>query len=389
MTSVRLLSLVTLVSPDGAYGGPVRVAINQARALIHRGHDVTVAGGQRGFGSDVPTQIDSVPVSLFPVRTVVPGIGFAGLAAPALQRWLTQHAHEYDIIHVHAARDFVTLRAAAWLQRHRVPYVLQTHGMIDPSGNRLAAPLDALVTRRVLRSAQHVFYLTDRERNDLSTVARSPIALRELRNGVPTPTSAPLAPQAAGTPREVLYLARLAPRKRPAAFVEMAQRVAADYPGTRFRLVGPDEGEGPSVSHMMDASAPRVDVAWEGGVDPDQTGDRMARASIYVLPAIDEPYPMSVLEAMAMGLPVVITDSCGLAALVRATGTGIVVDDSVASLVAGVRQLLDDPDRARAMGTAGAALMRTDFSMDAIAVELETAYRSSSGERQPVDPEHP
>lgn len=381
---MRVLSLVTLVSPDGAYGGPVRVAVNQARALIERGHDVTVAGGQRGFGMAVPTEIDRVPVALFPVRTVVPGIGFAGLAAPSLQRWLTQHARDFDIIHVHAARDFVTLRAASWLERHGVPYVLQTHGMIDPSANPLAAPLDALATRRVLHSARHVFYLTDRERKDLATVARGPIALRELRNGVPAP-GWPLLPPGQDLSPEVLYLARLAVRKRPAVFVAMAQDVAATYPETRFRLVGPDEGEGQTVARMIDACAPRVDVAWEGAMDPDETGERMARAAIYVLPAIDEPYPMSVLEAMAIGLPVVITDSCGLAPMVRATNSGVVVDDSLASLVAAVSHLLEDPDRARAMGIAGAAAMQTDFSMAAVAEELETAYRTSSGKPQLPD----
>lgn len=79
---MRILSVVTLVSPDGAFGGPVRVALNQATALRELGHDVTLAAGGRGF-DEPPTELDGVPVRLFPARTVVPGIGFAGLSSPA------------------------------------------------------------------------------------------------------------------------------------------------------------------------------------------------------------------------------------------------------------------------------------------------------------------
>lgn len=368
---MRILSLVTLISPHGEYGGPVRVALNQAEALQKRGHDVTVAGSQRGYGSDVPTVIGTVPVSLFPARTVVPGIGFAGLAAPALQRWLARAARQADIVHIHAARDFVTLPAADWLRRHRIPYVLQTHGMIDPSKNPLAIPLDAALTRRALRAARHVFYLTEEEKRGLTTVAGASLRLRELPNGVPQPPAF-----SAEHPRtEVLFLARLAPRKRPAHFVDMARLVAASFPDASFRLVGPDEGEGPNVAQRIAALAGSVDIAWEGALPPETTTERMSRAAIYVLPSVDEPYPMSVLEAMALGLPVVITDTCGLAPLVRSSGCGIVVDDSTASLVAAVVRLLGGPELAASMGRAGARIARERLSMSSIAAALEQAYR--------------
>lgn len=366
---MRVLSLVTLVSPDGAYGGPVRVALNQARALNERGHEVTLAGGQRGFGAHVPTEMETVPVSLFPVRTVLAGTGFAGLASPALHRWLSSAVTGVDIVHVHAARDLVTLRAADWLRRHHIPYVLQTHGMIDTSRNALAVPLDAVMTRPTLRAAQHVFYLTPRERSDLINVGGSALRLRELPNGVPRPTS---TTERAGS--EVLYLARLAARKRPASFIEMAERLARAFPQASFRMVGPDEGEGDAVRRRISTLTGTVDIAWEGPLEPGQTTARMEHAGIYVLPAVDEPYPMSVLEAMAVGLPVVITDSCGLAPIIRSTGSGIVVDDSVDSLTAAVRMLLDDSELARSMGSAGARTARERFGMPKIAETLEAAY---------------
>ena len=78
----------------------------------------------------------------------------------------------------------------------------------------------------------------------------------------------------------------------------------------------------------------------------------MSQAGVYVLPSIDEPYGMSVLEAMSVGLPVVITESCGLASLVRTTGSGVVTDPSLEGLVEGVRAIISDPAAARRMGEA-------------------------------------
>lgn len=369
---MRILSVVTLITPLGEYGGPVRVALNQARELIAQGHDVLVAGAARGFDGPLPRQVDGVPVALFPARTVMPRIGFAGLAAPGLQRRLAKLAADADVVHIHAARDFVTLPVAAWARRRKLPYVLQTHGMIDRSANALARPLDATLTRRVLRGAKCVFFLTDRERDDLVTVAGPRLRLQRLANGVPVPAT----PRADSTSSEVLYLARLAPRKRPDAFVEMALRVAQQFPNVSFRLVGPDEGKADEVMRQIGAADQPFDIKWEGPLAPELVTERMARASIYVLPSIDEPYPMSVLEAMALGIPVVITESCGLASLVRESGAGIVVDTAVGSLASAVERLLADPTLGETMGAAGRRLTRDSLGMPAVAAALCSVYAS-------------
>jgi len=369
---VRILSIVTLVSPTGEYGGPVRVALNQARALAERGHEVLVAGAHRGFTGAPPRRMEGVRLALFPARTLLPGAGFAGVASPGLYRRLAALTRGVDIVHVHAARDLVTMPAVDWLRRHGVPYVVQTHGMIDESGNPLARPLDAALTRPGLRGARRVFHLTDRERADLIAVAGDGLRLEELPNGVPMPDA---RADGSGDP-EVLYLARLAPRKRPAAFVEMAERVALRFPSARFRLVGPDEGEGRAVRARIEGLSGSADVQWEGPLNPSLTTDRMSGASVYVLPSVDEPYPMSVLEAMALGLPVVITDSCGLAPAVAEAGAGVVVDESVDALTAAVESMLADPEAARTMGAAGRAFTRDRLAMPAIAEQLERAYRA-------------
>lgn len=367
---MRILSVATLISPHGEYGGPVRVAVNQARALMARGHEVTLAAATRGFGDEVPVDIEGVPVHLAPAVTLLPRTGFAGVGSPKLWSWARGHVADFDVVHVHAARDLVTLPIAAIARRHGVPYVLQTHGMIDQSSNPLARPLDAALTRRVLRDAHRVFHLTELERLSLVAVGGDGLRLEELPNGVPMSDIAP----ATGSPR-VLYLARLAPRKRPGVFVSAAEALAREFPDAAFRLVGPDEGEGDRIGMATErARSAGVDIEWEGPLAPEMTTKRMAEATVYVLPSIDEPYPMSVLEAMSVGLPVIVTETCGLAPVVRQASAGLVVDHSTDALIDAMRRLLAEPVAAVAMGQSGRDFVRDRLGMAAIAERLEAAY---------------
>ncbi len=368
---MRLLHVATLVSPDGAFGGPVRVAENQVAALRARGHDVVLTAGQRGFADGLPTPVDGS--RLFPALQL-PGTGFSGLLAPAMLRWLRTALRGVDAVHVHLGRDLVTLPAAVLALQAGVPLVLQTHGMVVASRHPLAAPLDALLTRRALTGASSVLYLTQDERAGLQAVVRGAgLPLRALGNGVPvTERPAPLPARP-----EVLFCARLHRRKRPGMFVRMAERLLREGIDASFVLVGPDEGEGQEVQAAVGRVADASRLRWEGALPPSRTLERMQRSSLLVLPSVDEPYPMSVLEALSVGRPVVVTDSCGLAPSVQQSGCGTVVDESEDALVAAVGALLREPATLAAMAAACLPAVAEHFSMDAVADVLEDVYAAA------------
>ena len=370
---MRILHVVTLVSPDGAFGGPVRVAENVARELVRRGHDVTVAAAESGYAAgEAPTELGGAPLLTFAARRVAPG-GFSGLNAPGLQSWIRAHAEGLDVAHVHLARDLVTLPAAASLRRRGVPYVVQPHGMVVESDHRLAGPLDALLTRRVLDGAGAILHLTPAERSGLLAIGADESLLRELGNGVPDVADPAPLPERT----EVLFLARLQERKRPLAFVRTARTLLAEGVDTSFVLVGPDEGQGDAVRAEIDAQGDPDRLRWEGALPPTRTLERLSQASLIVLPSIDEPYPMSILEAMSVGRGVVVTDTCGLAPAVAEHGAGVVVDATQSALDDAVRGLLQRPGALTEVGGRALTASREHFGMRAVVDRLESLYAAA------------
>ncbi|MDN3496517.1 glycosyltransferase [Planococcus sp. APC 4015] len=373
---MRILHVVTLLSPDGRYGGPVEVAEQLARASARRGDAVTIAAGAIGYRSAHPRRVDGVGYRLYRVIGGAARFRFSHLVAPGLWAWLWRHGRTADVVHLHLSRDLIMIVSALiLLARVRMPgspaVIVQTHGMVVPATGFLARVMDAAATRPILRSASAVLCLNDRE-SELVRAVEPSARVRVLRNGVRLPADA-----AEMSSREVLFLARINARKRPVEFVRMGAVLADRWPDVRFTLVGPDGGAGAEVREAI-AAAGRPTISWEGAVRPADVHRRIAAASLYVLPAADEPFGMTIVEAMASSRPVVVARSGALADEIERSGAGVVFDDTAAGLVAAVEKLLADPGEALDMGARGRSLVEREFSIDVVAAELTAIYRAAT-----------
>lgn len=369
---MKIAHVVTYISQDGAFGGPVSVAFAQAAALAAQGHEVTVyAASDLAHGFEC--RRDGFSVRTVPARRIARGLGFAGMFAPGLWATLREVAPQLDVAHIHLGRDLVTLPLAMKLQRAGVPLVVQPHGMIDRSTHVLAAPVDALGTRRILTAAGQVLVLTEEERHEILRIAPS-ARTSLIVNGVPLNG----APPYEGRAEDVLFLARLHRRKRPMTFVEMAELVAEARQTTRFTIAGPDEGEGAAVRDAISRSRYRDRIRLVGAVKPQEVSDLLARSAVYVLPSVGEVFPMTVLESFGAGTPVVTTDSLGIASDCVRYGAAIVTDGTAQGLAQAVDRVLSDRAVVEGLRSGAQAYMRQELDIDAVARRLLAAYRELS-----------
>lgn len=369
---MRILQVLTYTSADGAYGGPVAVARAQCAELARRGHEVSLVTGWDGIER---TEVEGVRVLPRPVRRV-PGMGFAGLAAPHAWMDVRRLARTADVVHLHYARDLVQLPAAALVPRG-TPLVLQAHGMVRPDERLAAKALDGLFVRRTYRQAAAHLCLTHAEEIDVPRVGSTNGTIERIRNGVPLP---PDRAAWAATPR-VLFLARLQERKRPVAFVEMAARLLSAGVRAEFVLHGPDEGELPAVNAAIERHGIAEHVRYGGALAPHDVPRVLADAQAYVLPSVREVFPMALIEAMAAGLPSLLTTDNGVATELAERGTALVTPEDPASMAAALAPVLEDRDAWGRLASSAREDVRRHFSPEAVADRLEDVYAQARTRR--------
>ncbi|MGA6169243.1 glycosyltransferase [Streptomyces sp. NPDC012600] len=378
---MKILHVVTLHTPDHAFGGPTRVALNLSKVQRAAGDDARIMALGDGFpDGELPSHVEGVPVHLFQARHVLPMFEVSGITSAALLRTARRMMRGADLVHVHLMRDLVTLPAALLALATRTPLVVQTHGMIDPTEKRVAQLTDLLGVRKVLREADAVLHLTEMERLDVNAVAAPVPLTRTVRlvNGVRPQERKPA--REPGRPPTVLYLARVQERKRPEDFVSAMPHVLARHPDARFVLAGPDTGALAGTLALARKLGVMDSLDHRGPLEHDEVLAAGREADVYVLPAIEEPFPVSVLEAMSVGTPVVITRTCGQGPDVAEAGAGRVIDSRVGEDAANARKVADailellEPEAAEQAGKAAWELVNEQFTIDAVTATLRRTY---------------
>jgi glycosyltransferase involved in cell wall biosynthesis len=302
--------------------------------------------------------------------------------SPASLLWFQARARSFDVVHVHLARDLLTLPLAWLAVLLRLPLVVQAHGMVIPDARPLVKVLDRLVTRPVLRRAAVVLALTELEAEQLRAMGVPPERLALLPNSVVIP-----AERAAFAERSplVMYLSRLAERKRPVAFVRMAAEVAARRPDVRFELWGPDEGELPAVREAIEAFGLGERCTYRGATAPGEGQRILSGSQVMVLPSMAEPFALVVLESLSIGLPCVITTDTGLSDRLRASKAAMVTDGSPGEMAAAVLALLDSRTTWQDMSQVAIAVAADQFAPRAVAAALAAHYERAVAGRRGAD----
>jgi hypothetical protein len=199
---------------------------------------------------------------------------------------------------------------------------------------------------------------------------------RIVRNGVPVP------PPPARVEREgglvVGTVGVLSRRKGTDIFIEAARIARERNPELRFELVGaPTDPLDADWAEGVLAAAPRAGVIHMERAD---VGRKLGEWDLFALPSRSDPFPLSSLEAMAHGLPVVATAVDGLVEQVSERTGALVPPEDPAALAAAILDLAARPPEERAaLGSAGRERVLAEFTIDRQVAELDSAYRAAVG----------
>lgn len=278
------------------------------------------------------------------------------------------------LVHVHLAS-----RASFWRKSGffllafaaGVPAILHLHGAeFAQFYERECGPLRRRFVRFVFNRAARVVVLSEGWQRWVQGMSSNP-HVEPIYNPVLLPPASAWEGRSHGA---VLSLGRLGARKGSFDLLAAAARVAPQVGALELRLGGDGELEAVRACAAQLGIASHLNLlGWVGGEGKQR---QLALASLYALPSYNEGLPMSVLEAMAAGLPVLATPVGGIPEAVADGVEGfLVAPGDVDALAARLGQLLRDGELARRMGAAARRKVETTFCSDAVLPRVERLYR--------------
>jgi glycosyltransferase involved in cell wall biosynthesis len=254
-----------------------------------------------------------------------------------------------------------------------VPVVLHVHGANFDKFLDALPGVGRWLARWLARRAARIVVLSEEWRANLAQ--RLPGAhLAVIVNGVPIPEARTQAPDDDGA-TSILFLGNLGKRKGVWDLLEAAEQL----PDTaRLILVGGEEEPGIAKEFVAALGRRHLEskVEYAGPAFGAEKHQWLARARIFVLPSYAEGLPISLLEAMAAGLPVVVTPVGGIPTVIRDGEEGLLVQPGdVAGLASALNRLLEDAGLRQRLGNAARARCTERFGIENVARAYLDLYR--------------
>jgi glycosyltransferase involved in cell wall biosynthesis len=341
---MKVLHVISSIDPR--HGGVTEALRQLAEVSIKLGSTVEVAT------LDAPGQEFLTEFS-FPIHALGPGKTHFQYCPP-LKAWLHNHIKAYDIVVIHALWQYHTVAVRQAAICHGVPYVVYPHGMLDPYF-KIAHPLKHAkkwlfwpwADYRVLRDAEAVLFTTEEER----LLARKSFWLYSAKEvvvnlGTARPAGDPVAqreafytlyPELRGK-KIALFLGRIHPKKGCDLAIQAFSRTLSPDENWRLVMAGPDQVEWRADLEKLSERLGVADqVIWTGMLQGDAKWGAIRTSQFFFLPSHQENFGVVVAEALACGIPALISNKINIWREVQESGAGLVAADTEAGAI----ELLD------------------------------------------------
>ncbi len=255
-------------------------------------------------------------------------------------RWLRQNAHRFDIFHGIDVFDN-TLRPAVYAEKLGLPALIKPAqskaGFI--SANRIYRIFGlAYLRRRLIRKVSAVVAINDEIYNDLLSYDVKPDRIHKISNGVDTRIFHPVEESVKHALRKdlgysdtdfiVLFVGAIIPRKQPHLMIEAVKKLIHEYPNLKVILLGPLQDTqycNNLVEHAQHLSI-QTHIHFAG--HQTEVAKFYQMADVFCLPSKNEGMPNSLLEAMACGLPGIVSPISGITEILKNQVHGLYITNN-------------------------------------------------------------
>lgn len=359
---MRVLQAVPSLAPQD--GGPSAVARGLSDALAAKGLSVDLATTVDPGEADWPTAV--------PCHRFVRWSNGSFKYSPGFGRWVRENCRSFDLLHVHAVFSYPSMAAAAAAARIGIPYIWRSAGSLSRWSlqqrswkKRLAlkAGLETLIRRATLIHCTSAAEAREVEEQfpGVATVA------------VPNGVGERLFAASREESKTIVFVGRLHPKKRVDLLIRSFHASAASRNGWSLVLAG--HGDPDHVRHLREvASEGSGQVRFAGWVDGDERIDLLRKAALFVLPSRDENFALAAAEALACGVPVIVTRNVAIVDDVIAYGAGWSVEPDEEAIAARIDQACADGEERQARSMAARRLAQDRYRWERVAEAVCALY---------------
>jgi len=366
-------------------GGPTKVVCELAEILAQKGISVAIFSPVKRKAGEQIYHSKRVDVRLFSQGCA--SKWWTGYSAD-LAKALNDEASDFDLVHIHEIWHYPHYAAAMAAEKAGKPYIVTVHGSLDPwcLGRKYFKKriFSLFCERRILRGAAAIQSLTKKETEDIKNFGVSaPIV--KIPNGIDIKEFQEL-PAHEDFEREhvglrdkqvILFLSRIHVKKGLDILAKAFGHIARKRDDVRLVIGGPDnDNYQRQVEDMLKKENVLQKTVFTGMLTGVQKLSALARADIFVLPSYSEGFSMAVLEAMACGLPVIVTDQCNFPEIIPADA-GIVIRSDARQLAKALESLLNDSCLRDRIGKNAKKLISEKFTLEAIANQMIMLYEKT------------
>ncbi|TLV02665.1 glycosyltransferase [Dyadobacter luticola] len=377
------MRILNICAYTWAIGGPARIIYDHTTEVLAQGHEVDILSpmtpGEKSY---------TVPAGarLIECKRTTPISNFYREFSVEMYRYLKQHIHEYDVVHMHGIWHFGAL--APFLIKNNAVKVITIHGLLDKWAVAHSKWKKQIVTilyqKRLLGKADLIqINNTDEEEDVIRYLGYRPKNMVIVPNGMKLSDYENLPPkgifrqkhQIGAEQQLILFMGRLNIKKGLDLLLPAFKKVSEVLPNAVLILAGPDDGYQAETEDFIQKNNLGDRVKLVGLLTDTNKKEAFSDADLFVLPSYSEGFSIAVLEAMTCKIPTVVSDRVGFGDYIKKHNAAFLTTLNSEGVAEGILKILQDKSYAADIVNRAYKMVVENFDIKVVANQLLEEYK--------------